>query len=505
MPRPAVVLACAAAAAVAALTACKGFKDAMTAHVDIVARAGPQELSVTRLATLVGDSKLPTDREFVHQLAGIWVDYQLLGHAAAQDDSLNAPQVVDSALWGLVTNARAKKWFDQVSKSWVGGDTVGYPAAYASGKVLSARHILLTPPPGDTSAKTSDSLHRKAVAIRTELTPSNFASAAEKDSKDPGSARRGGDLGAFDRGQMVAPFEQALLALKPGEISQPVHTQFGWHIIYRPTYAEARDQVVRKLGASTMQAAESTYIAHLDGASNYHYMSSGTATVRAVTKDPDSHKTDQTTIATYAGGNFTAARLARWMSLFPPQMRGQLQAAPDSQVPTFVRNVVRNEMVVRQADSAKVTLDSAEMSTLRQTYVQLITNDWSQLGIDPKMLADSVKSEAGRDRLAAAHVEDYLSRMVAMTARYVDVAQPVEQALRSKYEAEINEAGVDRAVARAAEIRKVADSARAAKQPPSAVPLPGSAAPGAGAAPGGPATPAGPGARSSGGAAPGKP
>jgi peptidyl-prolyl cis-trans isomerase D len=401
----------------------------------------------------------------------------------------------------LVTNARAKKWFDQVSKSWVGGDTVGYPAAYAAGKVLSARHILLVPPQGDTTAKTSDSLRRKAVALRAELTPANFASMAEKNSKDPGSARRGGDLGAFDRGQMVAPFEQALLTLKPGQISEPIRTQFGWHIIYRPTYAEARDEIVRKLGSATMQTAESTYVAHLDAASDYKFLPSGTATVRAVTKDPDVHKGDQTAIATYVGGNFTAGRLARWMSLFPPQMRQQLQAAPDSQVPTFVRNVVRNEMVVRQADSAKVTLDSAEMAALRQTYEQLIVSDWSQLGLDPKMLADSDKTEAGRDRLAAAHVEDYLGRMVAMTARYVDVAQPIEQALRSKYESEINEAGVDRAVSRAAELRKVSDSARAAKEPPSAVPLPGAvpnAGPGAGA-------PAAPGARAPGGAAPGKP
>src|SRR5579883_1314268 len=88
MSRPAVLLA-SAVAAVAALGACKGFKDAMTAHVDVVARAGPQELSVSRLAALVGDSKLPLDRDFMRQVVGLWVDYQLLGHAAAEDDTLD--------------------------------------------------------------------------------------------------------------------------------------------------------------------------------------------------------------------------------------------------------------------------------------------------------------------------------------------------------------------------------------------------------------------------------
>lgn len=477
MPRPAIVLASAATAALV-FVGCKGFKDAMTAHLDVVARAGPQELSVDRLATLVGNSHLPTDREFVHQLAMIWVDYQLLGHAAAQDDSLNSRATMDSALWGAETSAKAKKWFDQISKSWVGADTMGYPAEYASGKVLAARHILLTPPLGDTSTAGSDSVRRKAAALRVGLTPANFATVAEKNSKDPGSASHGGDLGAFEPGQMVAPFEQALRGLKPGEISQPVHTQFGWHLIYRPTYAEAHDDVARKLGAQTMQVAEQAYIARLDSASHYKYLTTATPTVRAVTKDPEAHRSDETPIATYVGGQFTAAQLSRWMNLFPPQVRGQLDAAPDSVIPGFVRNVVRNEMVLRQADSAGVKLDSADMNVLKHSYEDEITSDWTTLGVDPKMLADSAKTAAARDRLAAAHIDDYLARMVQMTARYVDVPQPVDQALRLTYHSEINEPAVDRAVSRALEIRKTADSSRAAKAPPSAVPLPGGPATG---------------------------
>ena len=219
------------------------------AHVDVVATAGPQQLSVTRATTLLGNVKAPIDRDLVNQLAEIWVDYQLLGHAAALDDSLDQPKTVDSALAGIITNARAKKWFDQLSKSWANADTSGYAAQYASGQVLAARHILLVPPNGDSSPARMDSLHRRILEIRAQATPANFGSLAMKYSQDPGSARKNGDLGVFERGQMVAPFEQALLATKFGTVSQPVRTQFGWHIIYRPTYAEVKDQIGKVAGA----------------------------------------------------------------------------------------------------------------------------------------------------------------------------------------------------------------------------------------------------------------
>ncbi|WP_162408958.1 peptidylprolyl isomerase [Acuticoccus sediminis] len=60
----------------------------------------------------------------------------------------------------------------------------------------------------------------------------DFAELAEENSKDPGSAQKGGSLGKFTRGQMVKPFEDAAFALEPGQITEePVQSQFGWHII----------------------------------------------------------------------------------------------------------------------------------------------------------------------------------------------------------------------------------------------------------------------------------
>ncbi len=59
----------------------------------------------------------------------------------------------------------------------------------------------------------------------------DFAKVAQEVSQDPGSAGKGGDLGWFGKGQMVAPFEEAAYALQIGQLSEPVQSSFGWHII----------------------------------------------------------------------------------------------------------------------------------------------------------------------------------------------------------------------------------------------------------------------------------
>lgn len=93
----------------------------------------------------------------------------------------------------------------------------------------------------------------------------DFAALAAQRSQDPGSKDNGGELGFFRRGELVPEFEQAAFALKPGEISAPVQTQYGWHVIQAeehkaavPATLEAKRDEIREvlLKQKTKQPSE---------------------------------------------------------------------------------------------------------------------------------------------------------------------------------------------------------------------------------------------------------
>ncbi len=98
----------------------------------------------------------------------------------------------------------------------------------------------------------------------------DFAELAKANSTDTGSAVNGGDLGWFGPGMMVKPFEDAVVALKPGEVSAPVKSDFGWHIIKlaetRVAAKPALDAVRQDLAADIEQKAVSAHIEKITAA-----------------------------------------------------------------------------------------------------------------------------------------------------------------------------------------------------------------------------------------------
>ncbi|RPI50516.1 MAG: hypothetical protein EHM49_08455, partial [Deltaproteobacteria bacterium] len=94
-----------------------------------------------------------------------------------------------------------------------------------------ARHILLKISE-DADEDSIEKIQKKAKTIRDQIeNGEDFADLAKENSEDVGSAKNGGELGFFSRGMIEKPFEEAVFSMKEGEVSKPVLTRFGWHII----------------------------------------------------------------------------------------------------------------------------------------------------------------------------------------------------------------------------------------------------------------------------------
>ncbi len=124
-------------------------------------------------------------------------------------------------------------------------------AEFGSPEERRARHILIAVP-GDADETAVAEAQAKVEAVQKSLRDGqSFAAVAKKFSDDPGSKGQGGDLGYFGKGTMVAAFEAEVFAQKIGDISAPVRTEFGFHIIaltdIRPASVKGLDEVRSQL------------------------------------------------------------------------------------------------------------------------------------------------------------------------------------------------------------------------------------------------------------------
>jgi peptidyl-prolyl cis-trans isomerase D len=140
---------------------------------------------------------------------------------------------------------------------------------FNKGKEVKASHILLRTA-SDADEDTLAGVKAKAEGLLAQLQEGAvFAELAKEYSEDPGSAPQGGELGFFTKGRMVPEFEEAAFALAPGEISDLVKTQFGYHIIKveeireeADPYAKAKEEITERLklaGAKELAAERAEF------------------------------------------------------------------------------------------------------------------------------------------------------------------------------------------------------------------------------------------------------
>lgn len=159
---------------------------------------------------------------------------------------------------------------------------------YKLRETIAASHILIRPRIDSVEAKDPRKLRKaeqkakkKALAILKELKEgADFVELAKSQSQDEASKNRGGNLGIFGRGRMLPEFEEVAFALPLGELSDPVKTEFGYHIIkvtqhnperYTPLDIEVRNQIRRQERTRREREVGQAYVDSVKDAAEYLY------------------------------------------------------------------------------------------------------------------------------------------------------------------------------------------------------------------------------------------
>jgi len=233
---------------------------------EVVISVGDRQITVAQYEQLVKKLLPPQQQAGAlgpdrRQIAQRLVELSVLAAAAEKQSLDKQPDLALQLAWQR-DNLLAVAMYQNMEDNFTIPDAAiqaYYDAHKADYETITARHILVrvkgAPFPGVPGKPelSDDEARAKAEAIRKRIAGGeDFAKIAKEESDDTTSGAAGGDLGEIRHGTQVPPFEQAAFALKPGDVSEPVQTPFGYHIIQVQSHsvkslADVRDDVVAQL------------------------------------------------------------------------------------------------------------------------------------------------------------------------------------------------------------------------------------------------------------------
>jgi peptidyl-prolyl cis-trans isomerase C len=214
--------------------------------------------------------QFPSPEAFTAKLKELDLDEAKLREEIAESMIMQKLVSLHTRQEGEVTDAEVKEFYDSHT------EMLKHPEA------VRASHILIGVDEQD-SAEAKAEKKKQAEQILAQLKQgADFAELARQYSSCP-SKEQGGDLGYFGRGQMVKPFEDAVFALKVGQLSGVVETQFGYHVIKKtdakpagtPSLDEVKDQIKQRLQGQKERQAFESYLDGLRNAATITYSAAG--------------------------------------------------------------------------------------------------------------------------------------------------------------------------------------------------------------------------------------
>ena len=426
-----------------------------------VARAHTFEFTASDAVRLIGpETELPAEIGVVQTVADLWIDYTLLAWAWEEDSTFSQLDL-DPIVEERVDQEMIIRLRDQV----ISPDTMITEAdlrslfdTNAPGVRARARHIMLMLPDSPSDAQ-RDSVRAEMQGIRDRIARgASFADMARQFSQDRGSGQQGGDLGWFERGDMVRPFDEAVFALNPGEMSEVFETPYGVHVVQlqeleSPTFEDARVEYRQRIIAERTRMAESTYIAGVFDAADAQVTEGAAELVRELARDPRqqlSRRAAGRVLVRYDGGEVTVGEVQDLMRARDADYRLQVINAPDDVVEGQVLDArLQRELLADRAREAGIT--GGEMP---RDSLEMLVRERFKGAIGSVGLLDALRAAGGDDRREAVRtsVDRLMQDIVAGTTNVIPLG-PISLTLRRQYRNEMFEAGLIATVTRLNEIR----------------------------------------------------
>jgi hypothetical protein len=262
----------------------------------------------------------------------------------------------------------------------------------------------------------------------------------------------------------VGEFDDAAWQLAPGAVSGVVKSQFGYHIIRRPPLAEVRDSFRLGLQERMSQHGDSLYVDSLVIKRKIEPVSRAPAYAKAAVQDMDAARSSNRVLVKYRGGSLKVRDFARWLNALDPQILSALPQANDEQINQFLKSLAQQQLMLQQADSAKVTLTAEDWQRVRDEHDSTMVQITTLLNLSAGVLHDSGgPSPEKRINFAMGRVNEYFDRVFHGRARFYPLPAFLADTLLADARWNVDAAGVRRAVERGQEIR--ADSAQASNAP----------------------------------------
>ena len=228
-----------------------------------------QELVTDKIKALLSAGLDVTGRElldrYMYENQEISLDYVVIDPASCTKDVKVTDQDLNAWYESHKESYRTKplekiryllfKKADLVEKADVSQEEVESYYQEHEGEFLvkeqrKASHILIRVPRDAPKKAVEEARKRAEDLYERAKRGESFAALARKYSQDPGSAKAGGSLGFFTRGTMVKPFDDKVFSMKEGEVSPPVRTRFGWHVIRLDKIRPRRQRPLKEVKSS---------------------------------------------------------------------------------------------------------------------------------------------------------------------------------------------------------------------------------------------------------------